>query len=79
MCRYCAGHSGCGWYVGLGRVRRGRGPTGGHAPEGSFRWDRVAKSSAVSSNGGLRRGGRPSLPSLIAFPVVFIVVSYVAR
>jgi hypothetical protein len=35
----------------------------------------VAKSSAVSSNGGLHNGGKPSLPSLISFPMVLVVIS----
>lgn len=47
-----------------------------NTPEGSLRWESVAKSSAVSNKGGLRRGGNPSLPSLISFPVVFMVISY---
>ena len=46
-----------------------------YIPDGSLRWDKVAKSSAVSRRGGLRRGGSPSLPSLISFPVVLIVIS----
>lgn len=49
---------------------------GGPIPEGSFKWESVARSSAVSSNGGLRKGGRVSLPSLISLPVVFMVNSW---
>lgn len=44
-------------------------------PDGSFRWERVAKSSAVSRRGGFRKGGRPSLPSFISFVVVLMVIS----
>jgi hypothetical protein len=44
-------------------------------PEGSFKWDSVAKSSAVSSNGGLRSGGRVSLASLISLRFVLISTS----
>jgi len=50
-----------------------------YTPEGSLRWERVAKSSAVSNRGGFRKGGRLSLPSLISFPVVSIVTSYLER
>jgi hypothetical protein len=46
-----------------------------HVPDGSFRWESVAKSSAVSRSGGFRKGGRPSLPSLISFPEVLMVIS----
>jgi hypothetical protein len=35
-------------------------PDGQSAPEGSLRWDSVARSSAVSSKGGFRNGGRSS-------------------
>jgi len=51
-------------------------PRAADVPEGSFKWERVAKSSAVSSKGGLRRGGRPSLFSLISFPVVLMTISW---
>lgn len=47
-----------------------------YAPEGSLRWESVAKSSAVSNRGGFLNGGRPSAPSLISFTVVFMTVSY---
>jgi hypothetical protein len=33
---------------------------GQSAPDGSLRWDSVARSSAVSSKGGFRNGGRSS-------------------
>ena len=46
-----------------------------YSPEGSLRCESVAKSSAVSNNGGFRKGGRPSLPSLISFAVVFRIIS----
>jgi hypothetical protein len=46
------------------------------APEGSLRWDSVARSSAVSSRGGFRKGGRSSWPSLIALTVVSTVISW---
>jgi len=45
-------------------------------PEGSFKCESVARSSAVSNKGGLRRGGRPSLLSFISLLVVLIVISY---
>lgn len=45
-------------------------------PEGSFKCDRVARSSAVSNKGGLRSGGRPSLFSFISLLEVLIVISY---
>lgn len=48
-----------------------------YIPEGSLRCERVARSSAVSSRGGLRSGGRSSRPSLISFTVVLIDISYV--
>lgn len=44
-------------------------------PDGSFKWESVAKSSAVSRSGGFRNGGKPSLPSLMSFPVVLMVIS----
>ena len=37
----------------------------------------MARSSAVSSNGGLRKGGRVSLASLISLRLVFISTSYI--
>jgi hypothetical protein len=44
-------------------------------PEGSFKCESVARSSAVSNKGGLRSGGRPSLLSLISLLLVLIVIS----
>ena len=54
-------------------------PDGPSAPEGSLRWDSVARSSAVSSKGGFRNGGRPSWPSLMALTVVSTVISWNER
>ena len=51
-------------------------PDGRNAPEGSLRWDSVARSSAVSSRGGFRKGGRSSWPSLIALTVVSTAISW---
>ena len=47
-------------------------------PDGSLRWERVARSSAVSRRGGLRKGGRSSLPSFMAWTEVLIVISWIA-
>lgn len=68
------------WSTGYSRQHelRREGERGG-VPDGSLRWERVARSSAVSSNGGLRSGGRSSLPSLISLTVVLMTVSYTLR
>ncbi len=52
---------------------------GQSAPEGSLRWDSVARSSAVSSKGGFRKGGRSSWPSLTALTVVSTRISWNER
>lgn len=48
---------------------------GRNAPEGSLRWDSVARSSAVSNRGGFRKGGKSSWPSLMALAVVSMDIS----
>ena len=49
------------------------------SPEGSFKCDSVARSSAVSRRGGFRSGGKSPFPSLMSFPLVSMVISCKSR
>lgn len=72
---YYVGHSDCELYEALQDLKFGQKTVLKHIPDGSFRCESVAKSSAVSNKGGFLRGGRFSFPSFISLPVVLIIIS----